>query len=172
MSKIKHLIHKVASATGGKRNSLKSTVSNEAAPEVAAHRNVVGFAKTNREVHPPPQGGTNHHGRRRNRSLSLTEEKALRCEAREAAEEREKQRHDAEKQKAYDEVRSSPHVLQSSYQDLLHLGPSERQLRRQAVYEPEVRCDSPSILMGRTQVRIIADHMRRTQVGADQQPFS
>ena len=37
--------------------------------------------------------------------MSLTEEKALRTEAREAAEEKERQERDAERKKAYDEVR-------------------------------------------------------------------
>ena len=114
MSRIKHLIHKVASAAGSKRGSLKSLVSDEANVEVAGHQNVIDFAKTSGEVHPLPHNGANHHGRRRNRSLSLTEEKARRCEVREAAEEREKQRHDAEKKRAYDEVRSSSRVLWSS----------------------------------------------------------
>ena len=127
MSKIKNLIHKIASATSSKRGSPAGTVSNEAAAEVAGHQNVIDFAMTNGEAHPPPQDDSNHHshGRKRDRSLSLTEEKVLRSEAREAAEEREKQKHDAERKKAYDEVRFSPHVLRSSYQPMLHSGPSE-----------------------------------------------
>ena len=110
MSKIKHLIHKVASARGSKRNSHKSTASGEAG-DTPNHQNVVGFVDTNEEVHPP--NGTNHHnhGRRRNRSLSLTDEKILRSGVREAAEEEEKRKNDAEKKKAYDEVFRSPHVV-------------------------------------------------------------
>ena len=108
MSKIKHLIHKVAPATNNKRGSFAV---DDTAVEVAGHQNAVVFANTKEEAHPPPQAGTNHHGRRRVRSLSLTEERALRCGVREAAEEREKQRHASEKEKAYDEARSSPHVL-------------------------------------------------------------
>jgi hypothetical protein len=115
MSKIKQFIHKVASATSSKRGSLNSAVNDEAPVDVAGHRNTIEFAKTNEEVdvHPPPHGSINHGGRRRNRSLSLTEEKTLRCDVREAAEEREKQRRDAEKEQAYDEVRSSFHVSRS-----------------------------------------------------------
>ena len=114
MSRIKQFIHKVASATSSKRGSLNSAVGDEAPADVAGHRNTIEFAKTSEEVnaHPPPHGG-NHGGRRRNRSLSLTEEKALRCDVREAVEEREKQRHDAEKKQAYDEVRSSFRVSRS-----------------------------------------------------------
>ena len=40
----------------------------------------------------------------------MTEEKNLRCGAREAAEKREKQRQDAEKKRVYDEVCSSSHI--------------------------------------------------------------
>ena len=114
MSKIKHLFHKVTTVTGNRRGSPKSVLSDEATVEIAGHQNVIDFAKSTGEVHPLPHNGTNHHGRRRNRSLSLTEEKALRCEAREAVEKREKQQHDAEKKKAYDEVRSSSRVSWSS----------------------------------------------------------
>ena len=86
---------------------------------------------TNGEAHPPPQSDSSrhNHGRKRDRSLSLTEEKVLRSEAREAAEEREKQKHDAERKKAYDEVRFLLHVLRFSHQPILHLGPSEGLLR-------------------------------------------
>jgi len=108
MSRIKHLIRKAASATSSKRGSLESTAGDEVATRIADHQNVIDFAETNGEVHPPPQG---NQGRRRDRSLSLKEEKALRSEARETAEEKEKQRHDAEKKKAYDEVCTSSHVL-------------------------------------------------------------
>ena len=104
MSKIKHLIHKVTSVTSSKRGSLENVVRDEGTVEATGHQNVIGFAEATGEAHPPPH---HHHGRRRDRSLSLTEEKALRSEAREAAEAIEKQRHDAEKKRAYDEVRSS-----------------------------------------------------------------
>jgi len=113
MSKIKHLIHKAVSTAGSKRGSLESTGGDEAAIE-AGRQDTIRFAQANGEIHPPSQGSIHHHGRKRDRSLSLTEEKAIRCEAREAAEEREKQRHDAEKNKAYDEVRSPPCVAWSS----------------------------------------------------------
>lgn len=106
-----HLIHKVTSATSNKRNSLKG---GEATSDIASHQNAVGFVETNRDIHPP--NGTDHHthGRRRNRSLSLTDEKFLRTEAREAAEEKEKRKHDAEKKKAYDEVSPSPTLYYDS----------------------------------------------------------
>jgi len=115
MSKLKHFIRKVASAAGSKRNSLKSTVSEEATAGAVVHQNVVDFAKTTGEVDPSPQGGDGHHnhGRRRNRSLSLTEEKVLRSEVREVVEEREKERQLAEKKKAYDEACSSSHICGS-----------------------------------------------------------
>lgn len=104
MSKIKNLINKVASATSSKRSSLKSPVSGEEAVHTAGQQNAVGFAGTNEEVHPS-NGAKNHgHGRRRNRTLSLTDERILRSEARETVEEEEKRQHDAEKKKAYDEV--------------------------------------------------------------------
>lgn len=106
MSMIKHLIHKVASATGSKRNSLKSTASGEAGG-TGEHQNVIGFAETNGETHPPNGVHHHHHGRRRDRTLSLTDEKILRTEAREAAEAKEREKHDAERKKAYDEVRHS-----------------------------------------------------------------
>jgi len=107
MSKIKRLIHKVTSATSGKRSSSGGTVNDEAAAGIPGHRNVIEFAKTNGEDHPLPQNGNNHdnHGRRRDRSLSLTEKKVLRSEAREAAEEKEKRKHDTEREEAYDDVR-------------------------------------------------------------------
>lgn len=111
MSRIKHLIRKVVPGIGSKRGSLESIAGHEATVEVTGNQNTISSAKTDGEVHPLPQGGTDHHGRRRDRSLSLTEEKALRCEARETAEEREKLRHDAEKKKAYDEVRPLFRVL-------------------------------------------------------------
>lgn len=149
MSKIRHFIHKVMPATSSKRGFFKSTVSKEAAAEVADHRNVVEFAGENGEVHLPPQDGDGHHnhGRRRDRNLSLTEEKVLRSEAREATEERERQKHDAERKEAYDEVCFSSHFLLSSHQPILHSGSSERILRRQTVYKPEIRCDA--LLIGR-----------------------
>lgn len=112
MSKLKHLIHKVTSATNGKRNSLKSTPNDEGEiVHTPGHQTVVGFVETSGEVHPP--NGTNRrgHGRRRNRTVSLTDEKILRSEARNAAEETEKRKHDAEKKKAYEEVPTSPHIL-------------------------------------------------------------
>ena len=107
MSKIRRLIHKVTSTTSSKRSSSGGTVNDEAATGIPGHRNVIEFAKTNGEDHPLPQNGNNHdnHGRRRDRSLSLTEKKVLRSEAREAAEEKEKQKHDAEREEAYDDVR-------------------------------------------------------------------
>ena len=112
MSKIKHLIHKVTSGRGSKRDSLKSTTSVEVA-DTTGHRNVVGFVEENGGDHPP--NGTNHHqhGRRRDRSLSLTDEKILRSEAREAADEKERQQRDAEKRKAYDMVRPQFHTSSS-----------------------------------------------------------
>lgn len=118
MSKIKHLIYKVASTRGSKRGSPKSTVSEEATPGGAAHQNAIEFAKTNGEVDPPPQRGDGRrdHGRRLDRSLSLTEEKVLRSGARETAEEREKRKLLAEKKKAYDEVYSSSRVLRLAHQ--------------------------------------------------------
>jgi len=114
MSKIKHLIHKVASSPGRKRGPSESAGEDEAPVEVAGGQNTVRFAQTNGGGHPPPQGGSHHHGRKRNRSLSLTEERALRCEVREAAEEREKQRQVAEKNTAYDDVHSPSHVARFS----------------------------------------------------------
>jgi hypothetical protein len=101
MSKIKHFIHKVSSSTSSKRNSLRSNTSGEAG-DAPRHQNIIDFVGTDGGS-PPPDGGSYHpHGRRRDRSLSLTEEKILRSEAREAAEEKERQRLNAEKKKAYD----------------------------------------------------------------------
>ena len=124
MSKIKRLIHKVTSATSSKRSSSGGTVSDKAAADISGHRNVIEFAKTNGEDHPLPQNGNGHHnhGRRRDGSLSLTDEKVLRSEAREAAEERERRKHDAEREEAYDDVRfSPPHVLRSSHQPVIRI---------------------------------------------------
>lgn len=103
MSKLKHIIHKVASATGSKRNSPNHTATGEAG-DTAGHQNVVGFAETNGTVHPSNGTNRHSHGRRRNRTISLTDEKILRSEAREVAEEKEQRIHDAEREKAYDEV--------------------------------------------------------------------
>lgn len=113
MSKIKHLIHKVASSRGSKRGPPGSGGGDEAPVEVAGRQDAIHFTQTNGEVHPPPQGGTHHHGRKRDRSLSLTEGKALRCEVREAAEERERRRQIAEKKAVYTEARSTPRVAPS-----------------------------------------------------------
>jgi hypothetical protein len=107
MSKLKHLIHKVASATSSRRESIKSTDNGEA----SGHQNVVGFAETNGGPHPPNGTDRHDHGRRRNRSLSLTDEKILRSEVREAADEKEKRKRDDEKKKAYDEVCPPHHPL-------------------------------------------------------------
>ena len=114
MSGIKHLIHKVASTRGNKRGPLESAGGDQPAAEVADHQDSVHFSQSNREVRPPLQDGPHHHGRKRDRSLSLTEERALRSEAREAAEEREKKRLEAEKKKTYDEVCSSSRIVSSS----------------------------------------------------------
>jgi hypothetical protein len=106
MSKIKHIIHKVASATSSKRN----TVSDEAG-DTAGDQNVLGFAGTSGDSHPPNDTNLQTHGRRRNRAMSLTDERVIRSGAREAAEEKEKRKQDAEKKKVYDEVSSFPHIV-------------------------------------------------------------
>ena len=110
MSKIKHFIHKVSSTTGSKRNSLKSTTSGEAG-DAPDHQNLVGFVETQGGPHPPNGASHHHHGRRRDRSLSLTEGKILRTEAREAAEEKEREKHNAERKRAYDEVSPSSPIF-------------------------------------------------------------
>ena len=171
MSKIKHLIHKVASSTGSKRGPPESPGGEEAPAEVAGPQNTIHFAQTNGEIPPPPQGGTHHHGRKRDRSLSLTEEKALRCEVREAAEEREKQRQVAEKGTAYNEVRSPSRVAWPSTkfectQDPLKVNYGDRPFTNQksgALYPP---------IGGGAQPRITAYHSHRTEVGACRQTFS
>lgn len=111
MSKLKHFIQKVASGRGSKRNSLRDTVSDEGGDTIG-HQNVVGFAETNGDAHPPDDTNNQTHGRRRNRSMSLTDEKIIRSEVREAAGEKEKRKRDAEKKKAYDEVSSLHTVAQ------------------------------------------------------------
>lgn len=142
MSKIMHLVHKITSATSSKRSSLKSSPARDEA--ATPHQTSVEFAESNGEDHPPPHDGNNHHhhGRRRRRSLSLTEEKVLRTEAREAAEDKEKQKHDAERKKAYDEARSSLLYCDLICSYTLRAGSFERVLRRQAVHEPEIRYDA------------------------------
>lgn len=114
MSKIKDLIHKVASSTGSKRGPHESASGDEGPAEAAGRQDAIHFTQTNGQVHPPPQGGTRNHGRKLDRTLSLTEGRALRCEAREAAEEREKQRQVAEKKAAYTEVRLHPCPLSTT----------------------------------------------------------
>ena len=133
-----HLIHRVTPAIGSKRGSSKSSSVRDETP---AHHQNVEFATSTGEDHPPPHEGNNHHrhGRRRDRSLSLTEEKVLRTEAREAAEEKERRKHEAERKKAYDEVRSSLFRCDLIYSHVLCSGSPERVLRRQTVHKPEIR---------------------------------
>ena len=159
MSKIMHLIHRVTPAIGSKRSSSKgSSVRDEAA---AHHQSTVEFATSDGGDHPPPHGGNNHHrhGRKRDRSLSLTEEKALRTEVREAAEERERQKHDAERKKAYDEVRSSPFYCDLICSHPLRSGSSEGVLRRQTIHKPEIRYAALLNREAKTVCELLTDHV-------------
>ena len=171
MSKIKHLIHKVASTRGNKRGSPESTGGNEAAVEVAGHQDAIHFAQTNGQVRPPLQGNTYHHGRKLDRSLSMTEERALRSEAREAAEEREKQRHDAEKKKAYDEVCSLSHIPSSSTK-LEHTQDPMKDNYGDRPFTNQKSGAAYPYLRGEAQAWIATYHTHRTEVGAHRQTFS
>ena len=123
MSKIKYFIHKVASATSSSRDSLNNTADDETG-DATGHPNAIGF------VDDGDGNGIDHHHdcRRRDRILSLTDEKILRSEARAAVEDTERKVRDTEKKEAYDDVCPPPYAVRPS-QTLLHLGSSEGQLR-------------------------------------------